>query len=277
MRLCRLSPSVAQMGYTASPLPLDEWLKLLASIESGQERATKQRVNLPPVILSCDWCGATFTRPAYRMRKALARGHKDNYCSLRCSEAHHAVKNRRKCRICGAPTATKTSLYCVACRPLARAQHPRAKHPAQVKRCPICNAAFRAIWRGRKAGKYQVYCSKRCAEIGHSRLMAGLHNPKWKNGATPLRQQPHSAKAYRTMRPFVLARDRHACVVCGEAAHLNVHHIDNWPMNNAASNLVTLCSKCHRRVHSALESKPPTTLWPWLSAYTSQPLFTTSR
>ena len=56
----------------------------------------------------------------------------------------------------------------------------------------------------------------------------------------------------------VLARDRHKCVICFSQDKLNVHHIDGsgggrWTSykdaNNSMKNLVTLCFKCHRRVH----------------------------
>jgi len=32
-------------------------------------------------------------------------------------------------------------------------------------------------------------------------------------------------------------------------AKLTVHHIDNDPSNNELSNLVTLCRKCHDKIH----------------------------
>jgi 5-methylcytosine-specific restriction endonuclease McrA len=80
------------------------------------------------------------------------------------------------------------------------------------------------------------------------------------------------------MRPLILQRDSHACVVCGTMSdRLEVHHIDNWPMNNAASNLVTLCSGHHRQWHAAMDTKPPRMLWPWLIDYAKRPLSTISK
>jgi hypothetical protein len=43
---------------------------------------------------------------------------------------------------------------------------------------------------------------------------------------------------------------------------LEVHHIDNWPMNNSAANLVTLCCFSHRKWHDAMDTKPSVTKWP---------------
>lgn len=274
MRPLRLSDSVRALGYTALPLPEGEWLKLLEITRSGQTEGTGRRVNLPPVILSCALCRQTYTRPAYEHRKWIAKGNADHYCSLLCSRAHHAVKNHRLCRACGKPTPRKTMGYCPECRPVRRGR--AVTYPPVSKTCPTCNTPMTAVWRGKRQG-YQVYCSRRCADIGHSARMSARGNPKWKHGATPLRQQPHSAKAFRIMRPLVLERDKWVCVACGSEKRPHVHHIDNWPMNNASGNLVTLCATCHQKLHRALDFKPDTNPLPWLSEYAKRPLFTTSK
>lgn len=41
-----------------------------------------------------------------------------------------------------------------------------------------------------------------------------------------------------------------ACEVCKATMNLHVHHQDHDPLNNAPSNLRTLCASCHRRSHS---------------------------
>ena len=262
-------------GCSGSPLPLADLLRLRQTIASSATTPGSQRLVYPPAILSCCLCHHPFQRPACEAFKMVRRRHTDYYCSTACSQAHHAVKNRRRCRTCGAPVLKKTRGYCEACRPPRLGR--RLEYPPQTKACPICNTQFLAKWRGRGSGKYAVYCSKFCAERGHSRLMSGLRNPKWKDGATPLRQQPHSAKAFRLMRPLILQRDEQTCVVCHSQKSLHVHHLDDWPMNNAASNLVTLCSSCHRKWHVAKDSKPSRILWSWLRTYTNQPLSTTSK
>lgn len=261
----RLSGAVRRIGLSASPLPLDEFLRLRESIGSTAAGGTSPRVNLPPVILSCSRCAAEYVRPAYEVSKSIRRGLRDRYCSIECSRAHHAIKNRRKCEKCGSPTPRKTMRYCPGCRP-ARTGRPAMYAPIR-RDCPTCQATFLSRWMGRRAGKHQVYCSRTCAGIGHSARMAGRGNPKWKHGATPLRQQPHSARAFRLMRPNIILRDGGACVVCKDTAKLHVHHLDDWPMNNAATNLVTLCARCHRKWHAAKDSKPSRTLWPWLIEY----------
>ena len=269
---CRL------LGYTGSPLPLDEWLRLRQTILSTPGMATSKRVILPPVILCCSLCQKSYSTPACDYLKSLRKGHVDHYCSAECSMQHHAVKNSHTCPVCGVQVErhhTHCPLHFV------RKSTPRLPdYPPVMTACPTCNTEFLAKWRGsgKCSGGYATYCSKVCAEHGHSRRMSGEGNPKWKNGAHLARQQPHCAKAFRVMRPKILERDGLACVVCKRSGiRLEVHHIDNNPMNSAASNLVTLCSKCHRAWHAARDSKPSTMLWPWLKKYARQPVCMTSK
>ncbi len=60
-----------------------------------------------PITLKCSFCGKLYTRPEYWVRKGLRKGEKDCYCSSKCCWAHNAIKNHRKCIICGKPTPKK--------------------------------------------------------------------------------------------------------------------------------------------------------------------------
>lgn len=42
---------------------------------------------------------------------------------------------------------------------------------------------------------------------------------------------------------------RTACEHCGATSRLHVHHRDSNPLNNAPSNLTTLCAPCHMKQH----------------------------
>lgn len=52
-----------------------------------------------------------------------------------------------------------------------------------------------------------------------------------------------------------MTNDNHCCRICDKDYDLHVHHIDYERTNNSYSNLVTLCSSCHRAVH--LENYKP--------------------
>ena len=224
------------------------------------------------VVLPCSNCGKDVEKKRYDLKKAAKKGYRDIYCGSACAQAHHAIKNRRRCITCGDPVSKKTRKYCEKCKPKPRGRVAiRALYEGP---CDICQRTFR---RRVDSLAKKVYCSRDCANKAHSRRMAGKGNPKWRNGASPLRQQPHSARAYRTMRPRILERDGHRCVVCLREESLHVHHIDQCTMNNASSNLVTLCCSCHRKWHAAWDSKANLTLWPWLSEYAKKPLSTISK
>ena len=65
--------------------------------------------------------------------------------------------------------------------------------------------------------------------------------------------KPNRATIAPRTRRAVLARDRHRCTTpgCGATAFLEVHHIQPRSRggSNEATNLVTLCARCHAFVH----------------------------
>jgi hypothetical protein len=66
-------------------------------------------------------------------------------------------------------------------------------------------------------------------------------------------------KGYRNAREYVLCRDRHTCQLCGkeETVRLAAHHLI-WREHggqDTPENLVTLCEKCHSRVHKNAKAR----------------------
>ena len=64
---------------------------------------------------------------------------------------------------------------------------------------------------------------------------------------------------YRKWRDAVLDRDNHKCVICGSIENLEVHHIkmfSQFPEERLnIDNGVTLCRRCHMRVHKEKDSE----------------------
>ena len=60
------------------------------------------------------------------------------------------------------------------------------------------------------------------------------------------------ALAYRDLHRNVLERDGWRCQECGSLSNLEVHHIEHRSQtgNDSEENLITLCSSCHRTIHS---------------------------
>ena len=117
-------------------------------------------------------------------------------------------------------------------------------------KCSNCGAEFiRDIWHPRK-----TVCSQRCSSIvARSKLDPVLTRRR--------------SKEYRENRWFggnreaVLIRDGNRCTQCGSVKGISVHHIDGkgrgykGVINNAMSNLVTLCCKCHQDTHGKQRAK----------------------
>ncbi len=86
----------------------------------------------------------------------------------------------------------------------------------------------------------------------------GSLNPNYKDGSTPKRQMMYARSSGKEFLVAVYARDKYRCVNCGNKCTgpktLHAHHIKPWAGNIKLrfdmSNMVTLCHKCHRWVHS---------------------------
>ena len=57
--------------------------------------------------------------------------------------------------------------------------------------------------------------------------------------------------SYRELHRQVLERDGWRCQVCGSMQNLQVHHLKfrSQSGGDVEQNLITLCAKCHARVH----------------------------
>jgi len=75
-------------------------------------------------------------------------------------------------------------------------------------------------------------------------------------GSRPHRERPKRPELHRRrwqdLRAYVLRRDGHACVSCGERVGLVVHHV--VPARDGGldipTNLATLCRRCHGAAHT---------------------------
>jgi hypothetical protein len=82
----------------------------------------------------------------------------------------------------------------------------------------------------------------------------------------------HSLRWFGGLRELVLKRDRFRCRACGAARRLVVHHRDG---HNAKPLLVTLCIRCHVRLHHSLRLRrwvPEALLGLWRELHPGAPL-----
>jgi hypothetical protein len=71
--------------------------------------------------------------------------------------------------------------------------------------------------------------------------------------------QGQYSRGFRRMRLLALERDRHQCQVCGAKDNIIIHHKNNIKTDNKLDNLITLCQKCHFKIHSNGIKKPHAT------------------
>jgi len=61
--------------------------------------------------------------------------------------------------------------------------------------------------------------------------------------------------SYEKLRQQILCRDRWRCQACGAMSNLEVHHeqFRSQSGDDSELNLITLCRRCHARVHRTRE------------------------
>lgn len=203
----------------------------------------------------CECCGSEFYA-----RKTSARTN-PKYCSRKCHTTDVGSMIDVACQTCGKVWQTQKSHQRKYCSKACSGKHAtlikkNQKYTARI--CKHCGKPFEGI--GRLARR--LFCDEHCrsaylsgvsrdeymavieATTDEMRIMAGYRGPNWK-------QQRYNARH----------RDRYCCQRCGVSekqlgCELSVHHIkpfrefglEGYKSANALSNLVSLCSPCHKRV-----------------------------
>jgi HNH endonuclease len=146
--------------------------------------------------------------------------------------------------------------------------------------CPDCAARRTAWMRERRKERRRLGLCETCDEriqppstqfcdvhrFQHAQR-SRVHVDKMARG-TPEAQQreKHLRHRFGYAGVEVWNRDQGTCVLCKGAAperKIHVHHIDGDTSNNVAKNLVCLCSRCHRLIHSLVEHASPHTVIQW--------------
>lgn len=255
-------------GITSEPSRSNKTCLICGAAKAGRGtmcKACYMRVRAVKVSLTCAWCSKEFERPLYVHEKALKHGRQEAFCGNACLCASNnykkAVAANRTCLHCGTLLVATRDRYCSAA---CKAAAAKKRKELEDRTCPWCGATFSP------ATSRRQYCSRTCANAAHSVRMRGKGNSHFKTGTS-------YAKWFAEMRPLVLDRDGHICIVCQKAeqikvtawkgqdvdrSNLVIHHINEDPTDNSPENLVTLCKTCH-----AVHHKSAQTPWPWLGVY----------
>ena len=208
---------------------------------------------------TCDECKSTFTTRTKSPGRERFCGDKCyrkfwNRASHRARHPAHPVVDRL-CACCGIsfrpddqhPFAKTCSIKCSQRRvALEIADERAAARDTSPKPCKECGTPFVA---SKFSWKWRIYCSQKCAVKVASRNYALRHSERVKAAgvrSNRLRWGGNHAAA--------LERDGHQCRSCGAVEHLHVHHRDGSgegdSPNHDLDNLQTLCTTCHKRVHT---------------------------
>ena len=82
----------------------------------------------------------------------------------------------------------------------------------------------------------------------------GSKNSNWKGGASPEYYRIKGSSTWRKLRKRIFERDNGICAICKEKKDKwHIHHLIHWDIARELifddDNVVTLCSKCHHRIH----------------------------
>jgi 5-methylcytosine-specific restriction endonuclease McrA len=125
--------------------------------------------------------------------------------------------------------------------------------------CVWCNNPF---WIRASRPKYANIrcCSKRCSNAlkqstkkTRSEILKKYNN---KLEVKLKKREYHFGGFYKyKLREKALKRDSFTCQICKSKRGLVVHHTDGNRFNNKLSNLITLCKRCHPKIHGSRELK----------------------
>lgn len=193
---------------------------------------------------TCRVCGASFYVFPSMLRTA---GYIGAYCSVKCWHVSpDGMAMKRKPR-----SERAKERY----REAARNRAPRPLLPDVVSTCEQCGGEIR-LRPKQVRGRTGRFCTYRCW-VAYLRM----HPERSALFVDGNGRAPYAPGWTIHLKERVMERDRFMCVLCGvQVDSVNhatiareragaVHHIDWNKTHHAPSNLVTLCARCHGRVH----------------------------
>lgn len=176
------------------------------------------------ITKTCEWCGGEF------ITSGTQRNNK--FCSNDC------LRNWKK--------SLREKQYC------ARSESQINKIQTE---CAFCHKKIYVIPSRYATNKF-CYCNSICMAKHYSEIHRGENSPSWKGGTSH-----HYIGDYFSIRRDIRKRDNYTCQRCGitedeYGKEMSVHHIRKYNLfedkyqANEMTNLVCLCEKCHRFVHS---------------------------
>ncbi len=217
--------------------PNRKYCSTACSSKSQQRRVTKH----------CPTCDNDFqVRPNRKDRI---------YCSRKCyleREITGPNLEQRTCSHCGKAFETWPSRSTEYCSKDCSNKAKEVPGSIITKVCRTCGKYY-TVKRSQMLLRGSNYCSRDCMGAATSKRMRGPKNHNYRGGAIPYR-----GRNWRRQSRKARERDGYRCQICHKkpkSRHCHVHHIkpyrefnNDWQSANNLSNLITLCSSCHRKV-----------------------------
>lgn len=222
--------------------------------------------------VECSTCGKDFQKQPNQIEEydnhfcsdECENGWRSEYMTGENSPAYKGGKDRFECANCGDKFEEYSNQVSNTDRPFCSRicnteywrgrERPELQKRAEVN-CDTCNKTFEK--RVCKLKRIEnVYCSRECADTGHSENMKGEGNPKWNGGHIN-----YYGPNWSEQRQKARERDGHTCQRCGvdksnTDVSISVHHktpfreFDDHEKANRLENLICLCRSCHGIVES---------------------------
>ena len=212
-----------------------------------------------PKDIVCKVCGKTFT-VTRKKRYDTAR-----FCSKAChgiwrGEFQQGENNpvwrggniKKECMVCKSTFTTDPSRsYRKCCSRSCAGIFRTANRERYYIDCAWCDKAFEVPCHRMKTARF---CSTYCYQCWSSKNLNGPNSANWRGGHVP---EPYGIEFNVVLKNEIRLRDKYSCQLC-EAPEIkrvhDCHHIDYDKQNNAKSNLIFLCRRCHSRTRAGRSS-----------------------
>ncbi len=199
----------------------------LAKTMVGENAAHYKNGSRTKIPIVCDNCEKQFLKD-----RTQAEKWEKHFCCRKCQIEYYRKPENKK-------TGTESPRY------------------SQVDViCEWCGRAFKSY---KSVASVARFCSQKCRNDWQSDMMKGENHYNWHGGVSKKRQLDMTRREYRQWRKSVFERDKYTCQVCGDnkGGNLRAHHIKRYSefpeLRYDVKNGITLCDKCHNKVHSQLD------------------------
>jgi len=206
------------------------------------------------IEIVCQNCNKTF----FKKKRSVKRVNNRHFCNRNCFNEFRQKQNISKCFYCdksfkATPHRRKRAKY-LFCSNVCHAAWMKNQSPLSGKTV-ICNFCKKSFYKIPSHITNCNFCSRRCHQLWNSqqaiqrREELSINKQKYLHRLKSLR----SSVLYELWRDAVYKKDYYKCQVCNVHKSLVAHHVKNFKdfptLRFAIDNGITLCKKCHNRIH----------------------------